>query len=118
MGARKPGGIPFQKGCKAGPGRPKKDRSREGILPVPPKGVDFDLKAEYAKLLQISTAKVERLIRGKKTDQSILLRIHFGMEDRLHGKPAQAITGANGGPLLTAFTQILGKTDGGRHEKI
>lgn len=40
------------------------------------------------------------------------------LRDTAHGRPAQAITGLDGGPLEISFTMILARIDGNRVESL
>lgn len=107
---------------RPGPGRPRKNpivREAEKIIKAYGKqNADSFLEA-CEKLLPKAVERVEEALDRKGPAHGPLhLRAMESLSDRLHGRPAQAITGAGGGPLLVSFQQVLGFVDGGKKEKI
>ena len=112
----------FRKGAKPGPGRPRK--------PLVDKLIDREIK-RFAKqrantfieacesLLPLAVDRVGEALKVRGIKHApIHLRALESLGDRVYGRPAQAITGAGGGPLVVSFQQILGKIPDGKREKI
>lgn len=111
----------FRKGAKAGPGRPKK--------PLVDKLVDRAIK-RFAKqradtfieacenVLPMAMERVQEGLAKKRDDPQFALSVAEKMGDRVYGRPAQAITGAGGGPLVVSFQEILAAVPEGKREKI
>lgn len=93
------------------PGRPRK---------LPSFADNFDYKAECGRLLPRGVRSLERILKqNPKTtaEKALHARITEMLADRVYGRPAQALVGANGGPLAVAFAQILGGIDGTKAER-
>lgn len=86
--------------------------------PPTPKLSGYDFKADAARLLPLAMKRIERLLRTRDTESALIVRIAENLADRVHGRPSQSITGANGGPLLLSFTQIVQGVDGAKAEKL
>lgn len=106
------------------PGRPPKSpeqKAKEKAERESLRAANFDFKAECARLLPLSMTRMEQVLRSgnpkNKAWAPVYLRIGEFLADRNYGRPAQAITGANGGPLAVSFSQILGAIDGSKGEK-
>lgn len=70
-------------------------------------------------LLPIAVDRVEEALRRKGEEHGPLhLRALETLGDRVYGRPAQAITGAGGGPLVVSFQEILAAVPEGKREKI
>jgi hypothetical protein len=81
----------------------------------------FDLKQEYAKALPQLVARV--VTAGRRRDKSVARdrlakEILSDFSDRIYGRPAQAITGSGGGPLLVSFAQVLQGIDGAKQQPL
>lgn len=113
----------FQKGKpKPGPGRPRK---------TPEQKATEKLQLAYArqnaasfieaceKLLPRALNKLDKLIDSNCGWRAMAahIRIVEVLSDRIYGRPAQAITGAHGGPLVVSFVQIIDRIDGGAVER-
>ena len=118
---RKVPGRPFKKGNPGGPGRPPKNPLQ--------KAIDAEIR-QYAKqkcatfkeacdsLLPIAVDRVHEALERKGTShEANHVRILESLSDRVFGRPAQAITGSGGGPMLVAFSQLIGGVDGAKTEK-
>jgi len=81
------------------------------------KELAFDLKQEMAVLLPLAFKEVKKIVKSRTADPAHKIRVFENVADRLYGKASQPITGNSGGPLLIAFTQLLGQVDGSKHEK-
>jgi hypothetical protein len=76
-------------------------------------------KEACESLLPIATQRVQEILerKGTKREGSHLRAIEI-LGDRVYGRPAQAITGANGGPLAVTFTELVGKANGAKDEQL
>lgn len=112
----------FRKGAKPGPGRPRQTLAQ--------KAVAKELR-RYAKqqagtfaeacesLLPKAMDRVQEALERKGAKHGPLhVRATEMLRDSVYGRPAQAITGAGGGPLVVSFQQILNKIPDGGGEKI
>lgn len=102
---------------RPGPGRKKltEEEKRKARLQ---RAVDYDYKAELRALLPIAIDQIgERVAAGKMKDPD-LIRAFSEVRDSVHGKPAQTIQGADGGPLMGTFVALLGQIDGAKVEKL
>lgn len=97
----------FEKGKSGNPGgRPKQSKQLE------------DFKLSCTRLLPVGMIEIEKLIRARKTPASVKVRIMEMMSDRVYGRPHQALTGAQGGPIVVSFTEILTAIDGSKVERM
>lgn len=113
--------ILFKKGCKPGPGRKKMSRvdklaAREIRRYAKQKADSFVEACE--NVLPLAMDRVQEGLAKKKGDHAFALRVAESMGDRVYGRPAQAITGAGGGPLVVSFQEILAAVPPGKREKI
>jgi hypothetical protein len=100
------------------PGRPRltDEAKRKARLQ---RAVDYDFKQECRAMLPIATDQLlDELAKGNLRKKGELLRTVEVLRDSVHGKPAQAITGPDGGPLAFTFAQLVASVDGGKKEKI
>lgn len=102
---------------RPGPGRPKlTDEAKR--LAMAKRAAEYDLKEECRKMLPLVT---DGIIEGlEKGEFKGAARVHAmeALRDTAHGRPAQTIQGSGGGPLVITFTQLLGKVDGGKDERL
>lgn len=113
--------ILFKKGWKGGPGRPKLSKTQKLVDRhvrrfAKQKAATFIEACE--NVLPLAMDRVQEGLAKKKGDHVFALRVAESMGDRVYGRPAQAITGAAGGPLVLSFQEILAKVPEGRREKI
>lgn len=102
---------------RPGPGRRKmteEEKWKARILNA--EKVDF--KERCRALLPIATDQLAKRIEKGKMKDGDVLRATEVLRDSVHGKPAQAITGAGGGPLAFSFSQLVAHIDGAKVEKI
>ena len=52
------------------------------------------------RLLPSALARCEKILKDKDSEPQAVIRITEMLADRVLGKPAQAITGADGGPIV------------------
>lgn len=103
---------------RPGPGRKKlsDEEKRKARLQ---RAVDFDFKQECRALLPLATERVAELLEKKREMKPAdATRVFEVLRDSVHGKPAQAITGPDGGPLAFTFAQLVANVDGAKKEKI
>jgi len=115
----------FPKGCKPGPGRPKGSkknpiiRETEKIIKRYAKQRADTFLEAVESLMPAAVERVGEVVKRKGAEHAPQhLRALELLADRLYGRPAQAITGAGGGPLLVSFTQVLAGVDGDKKEKL
>lgn len=118
---RKVVGIPFKKGWKGGPGRPRlnplEKAVRKEIKAYAKQQVDTFVEA-CEKLLPLAVDRTQEILnrKGVKREGSHLRALDL-LADRVFGRPPIAITGAGGGPLVVSFEQLLKEVDGSKPEK-
>ena len=80
----------FQKGKSGNPGgRPKELKG---------------LQLAARKITPLALRRLKGLLASKETGEQALISAAQAVMDRAYGKPAQAITGADGGPAVLKFT--------------
>ena len=80
----------FQKGKSGNPGgRPKELKG---------------LQLAARKITPLALRRLRGLLESKETGEQALISAAQAVMDRAYGKPAQAITGADGGPAVLKFT--------------
>lgn len=82
------------------------------------RAVDYDFKQECRALLPLATDRLEKRLSKDTMKDTDLLRSVELLRDSVHGKPAQALTGPDGGPLVFSFAQLVQNVDGAKREKI
>ncbi len=102
---------------RPGPGRRKMTEEEKRVARIK-RAAEYDYKLECRALLPIATDQLQDELEKKKFKGVELMRVYETLRDTAHGKPAQTIQGAGGGPLVVSFTQILAQVDGGATEKI
>lgn len=107
---------------RPGPGRPRKNpivKAADKIIKAYAKQHADSFLEACEKLLPDATDRISEIVKKKgMAHAGHHIRATELLTDRLYGKPAQAITGAGGGPLLVSFQQVLGHVDGSKKEKI
>ena len=78
----------------------------------------YDFKEHCRKLMPLATDQIEEGLRKKEFRKAELVRVFGELRDSIHGKPAQAITGADGGPLVATFTTMLARINGQKEERL
>ena len=56
------------------------------------------------KITPLALRRLKGLLESKETGEQALISAAAAVMDRAYGKPAQAITGADGGPAVLKFT--------------
>lgn len=112
----------FKPGARAGPGRPRKtetEKEAAKVLHRYAKQKADSFKAALDNILPLAVDRVHEIVAKRSLKMAANhLRAFELVSDRVFGKPPQAITGAQGGPLVVSFQQILGKVDGGKRERL
>ena len=102
-GIKQTGIMRFQPGQSGNPrGRPKSD---------------FAIAELCRPHTKAAVAALVSIMGDKRAPPAARVSAAGHLLDRGWGKPAQTITGANGGPLISSFAQILASIDGSKTER-
>ncbi len=86
----------FAPGNNANPrGRPKKGEEEKAAAQAFIEGCK--------RLLPVALKRCEEILRDKESEPAACIRITEMLADRVMGKPAQAITGTDGGPIVLTW---------------
>lgn len=103
---------------RPGPGRKKMSEEEKRKARIQ-RAAEYDFKQECRAMLPIATDQLlEELSKGNLKKKGELLRVVEVLRDSVHGKPAQVVSGPDGGPLVFSFAQLVATVDGGKKEKI
>lgn len=107
----------WKKGKPGGPGRPRmtEEEKRKARMQ---RAIDYDYKQELRAAMPLAVDEIIRRLDKRSMKDGDLVRTFGEIRDSLHGKPAQVISGPDGGPLVGTFVAMLGQIDGAKAEKL
>jgi hypothetical protein len=106
-----------ERGKVRGPGTPKLT-DEEKLKRRIQRAAAYDFKQQCRQLFPIA---IDGLLEGMENGEFVggdRVRVFEALRDTLHGKPAQVISGPDGGPIAATFAVMLASMNGAKAEKL